>query len=103
MAGEPDQPVQNDKVRGARHPARAIRNYLIAGLLIWVPIMVTVWVVRFIARILDQSLLLLPPSRDCSGITFPGSASSCRCCCCSSPACWSATCSGARSSTAPNH
>jgi len=60
MAGEPDQPVQNDKVRGARHPARAIRNYLIAGLLIWVPIMVTVWVVRFLARILDQSLLLLP-------------------------------------------
>ena len=41
--------------------ARSIRNYLIGGLLVWIPIMVTVWVVRFLARILDQSLLLLPP------------------------------------------
>jgi len=37
-----------------------MRNYLIGGLLVWIPIMVTVWVVRFLARILDQSLLLLP-------------------------------------------
>ena len=44
------------------HPARTLRNYLIAGLLTWIPIMVTVWVVRFVGRILDQSLLLLPPS-----------------------------------------
>jgi uncharacterized membrane protein len=50
--GNDDSPV--------RHPARTFRNYLIAGLLIWIPIMVTVWVVRFVARILDQSLLLLP-------------------------------------------
>jgi uncharacterized membrane protein len=62
MAGDPGQPVLDDKAHGARRPARAIRNYLIAGLLIWVPIMVTVWVVRFIARILDQSLLLVPPT-----------------------------------------
>jgi uncharacterized membrane protein len=40
--------------------ARALRNYLIGGLLIWVPILVTVWVVRFLSGILDQSLLLLP-------------------------------------------
>lgn len=45
---------------GRRHPVRSIRNYLIAGLLIWIPIMVTVWVIRFVARILDQSLVLLP-------------------------------------------
>ena len=45
-----------------RHPARALRNYLIAGLLIWVPVMVTVWVVRFVSGILDQSIVLLPPS-----------------------------------------
>lgn len=44
-----------------RHRARALRNYLIGGLLIWIPIMVTVWVVRFLSGILDQSLLLLPP------------------------------------------
>ena len=47
---------------GKRHPARALRNYLIAGLLIWIPVMVTVWVLRFLSGILDQSLVLLPPS-----------------------------------------
>ena len=41
--------------------ARRLRNHLIAGLLIWVPVMVTVWVIRFLSRILDQSLVLLPP------------------------------------------
>lgn len=46
----------------ARHPARTLRNYLIGGLLIWIPIMITVWVVRFLSGILDSSLLLLPPS-----------------------------------------
>ena len=47
---------------GRRSFARRLRNYLIAGLLIWIPIMVTVWVVRFLSGILDQSLVLLPPS-----------------------------------------
>jgi uncharacterized membrane protein len=55
-------PDPKDPKDPKQHPARAIRNYLIGGLLVWVPIMVTVWVVRFLARILDQSLLLLPPS-----------------------------------------
>ena len=49
---------QDDRPRSR---ARSLRNYLIGGLLVWIPIMVTVWVVRFLARILDQSLLLLPP------------------------------------------
>lgn len=52
-----------DETTGKRHGrARALRNYLIAGLLIWIPVMVTVWVVRFLSGILDQSLLLLPPA-----------------------------------------
>ena len=55
-------PAGEGNGRPGRHPARSVRNYLIAGLLIWIPITVTVWVVRFVARILDQSLLLLPPS-----------------------------------------
>ena len=48
--------------KDARDPslARKIRNYLIGGLLIWIPIMITVWVVRFLSGILDQSLVLLP-------------------------------------------
>jgi uncharacterized membrane protein len=58
------EPVGSEDSRDpkAQHPARKVRNYLIGGLLIWVPIMVTVWVVRFLSGILDQSLLLLPPS-----------------------------------------
>ena len=43
-------------------PARRVRNYLIGGLLVWIPILVTFWVLRFLSGILDQSLLLLPPS-----------------------------------------
>ena len=38
--------------------ARAIRNYLIGGLLVWIPILITFWVLRFLSGILDQSLLL---------------------------------------------
>jgi len=44
-----------------RHPVRSFRNYLIGGLLVWIPIMVTVWVVRFLSGILDNSIVLLPP------------------------------------------
>jgi uncharacterized membrane protein len=51
----------NDPVNHRPHSrARDLRNYLIAGLLIWIPVMVTVWVIRFLSGILDQSLLLLP-------------------------------------------
>ena len=39
---------------------RIVRRYLIAGLLVWVPIVVTVLVVRFILDLMDQTLVLLP-------------------------------------------
>jgi uncharacterized membrane protein len=39
---------------------RFVRRYVIAGLLVWVPIVVTVLVVRFILDLMDQTLLLLP-------------------------------------------
>ncbi|MFI4866540.1 MAG: DUF502 domain-containing protein [Steroidobacterales bacterium] len=39
---------------------RFARRYVIAGLLVWVPIVVTVLVVRFILDLMDQTLLLLP-------------------------------------------
>jgi uncharacterized membrane protein len=41
---------------------RALRRYLINGLLIWVPVLVTVLVVRFILELMDRTLLVLPPS-----------------------------------------
>ena len=37
-----------------------MRRYLIAGLLVWVPLGITLWVLHFLVAILDQSLLLLP-------------------------------------------
>jgi uncharacterized membrane protein len=55
-------PEPDAKDPKAHSPARKVRNYLIGGLLIWIPIMITVWVVRFLSGILDSSLLLLPPS-----------------------------------------
>jgi len=60
VSSEPSE-VAGPKDPRERHPARVVRNYLIGGLLIWIPIMITVWVVRFLSGILDQSLLLLPP------------------------------------------
>jgi uncharacterized membrane protein len=48
-------------VRRARI-GRSLRRYAISGLLIWVPVLVTVLVVRFILQLMDQTLLVLPRS-----------------------------------------
>lgn len=37
-----------------------MKKYLITGLLVWVPLVITVWVLKAIVSTLDQSLLLLP-------------------------------------------
>jgi uncharacterized membrane protein len=39
-----------------------LRRYLVAGVLVWLPILATIWVVSFLLRIMDRTLLLLPPS-----------------------------------------
>jgi uncharacterized membrane protein len=39
-----------------------VRRYLVAGVLVWLPILATIWVVSFMLRIMDRTLLLLPPS-----------------------------------------
>lgn len=38
-----------------------MRKYLITGLLIWIPLVITIWVLKLIVETLDQSLLLVPP------------------------------------------
>ncbi len=38
------------------------RRYLLTGLLIWVPLVITVWVLNLLVSTMDQSLLLLPQS-----------------------------------------
>jgi uncharacterized membrane protein len=54
---------------------RFVRRYVIAGLLVWVPILVTVLVVRFILDLMDQTLLLLPAAvrpEALFGVHIPG-------------------------------
>jgi len=38
----------------------SLRRYLVAGILIWLPILATLWVVTFFIHIMDETLLLLP-------------------------------------------
>jgi len=38
-----------------------IRRYFITGLLIWVPLVITLWVLNLLVSTMDQTLLLLPP------------------------------------------
>jgi uncharacterized membrane protein len=40
----------------------SVRRYLVAGVLVWLPIIATIWVVSFMLRIMDRTLLLLPSS-----------------------------------------
>lgn len=52
-----------------------IKRWLIAGLLIWLPLGATLLVIRFLVQLMDQSLLLLPPDlrpEALLGFTIPG-------------------------------
>ena len=53
----------------------ALRKYLITGLLIWIPLIITLWVLKVIFDTLDASLLLLPESAQTEhwlGVHIPG-------------------------------
>ncbi len=39
-----------------------LRRYLIAGVLVWMPILATIFVIRFLVGLMDQTLLVLPAS-----------------------------------------
>ena len=52
-----------------------LRRYLVAGILVWLPILATVWVVTFMLHIMDRTLLLLPPAyrpEKLVGFSLPG-------------------------------
>ena len=52
-----------------------MKKYLITGLLIWIPLVITLWVLKFIVGALDQTLLLLPPefrTENWLGFHMPG-------------------------------
>lgn len=38
-----------------------LRRYLIAGLVVWVPLAITIWVLSLLVELMDQSLLIVPP------------------------------------------
>ncbi|MCE2678861.1 MAG: DUF502 domain-containing protein [Burkholderiales bacterium] len=39
---------------------QALRRYLVTGLLVWVPIAITLWVISSVVAVLDRSLAVLP-------------------------------------------
>ena len=52
-----------------------IKRYFITGLVIWVPLGITVWVLDLLVSTMDQSLLLLPPrlrTESWLGVHVPG-------------------------------
>jgi uncharacterized membrane protein len=53
----------------------SLKSYLIAGLLVWVPLVITLWVLRLLVGILDQPLEWLPQSwltESWLGVHVPG-------------------------------
>ena len=62
---------------GARKWARKwnLRRYLVAGVLVWLPILATVWVVSFVLHLMDLTLKILPPAfrpEALVGFSLPG-------------------------------
>ncbi|MBM3367051.1 MAG: DUF502 domain-containing protein [Betaproteobacteria bacterium] len=52
-----------------------MKKYLITGLLIWIPLVITLWVLKLVVDVLDQTLLLLPPAfrtENWLGLYVPG-------------------------------
>ncbi|MGH7186989.1 MAG: DUF502 domain-containing protein, partial [Pseudomonadota bacterium] len=52
-----------------------MKKYIITGLLIWIPLVITIWVLKVIFDALDQSLLLLPlqfRTESWLGVHIPG-------------------------------
>jgi uncharacterized membrane protein len=62
-------------VNGGTRKRVALRRYMVAGVLVWLPILATIWVVSFMLHIMDRTLLLLPPSyrpQALVGFALPG-------------------------------
>ncbi len=62
-------------MNGGARKKRTLRRYLVAGVLVWLPILATVWLASFMLRIMDRTLLLLPPSyrpEALLGFSLPG-------------------------------
>lgn len=56
-------------------PFASLRKYLIAGLLVWLPLAATVFVIRLLITMLDKTILLIPPEwrpETVLGFSIPG-------------------------------
>lgn len=54
---------------------KQLKKYFITGLLIWVPLVITAWVLALVIRTMDQSMLVIPPSlrpENLIGFYIPG-------------------------------
>ncbi len=54
---------------------RSLRRYLVAVILVWLPILATIWVVTFFIGLMDRTLLLLPQAyrpQALVGFALPG-------------------------------
>jgi uncharacterized membrane protein len=52
-----------------------MKKYFITGLLIWIPLAITIWVLKLVVDVLDQSLLLMPTAlhtENWLGVHIPG-------------------------------
>jgi uncharacterized membrane protein len=69
-------PAEDSPRKSESAPRRwALRRYLVAGVLVWLPIVATIWLVSFMLRLMDRTLLLVPPAyrpEALLGFSIPG-------------------------------
>jgi uncharacterized membrane protein len=53
-------PVPPSGAAAAKKKGSPLRRYLVAGVLVWLPIVATLWVVEFLFSLADKTLLLFP-------------------------------------------
>jgi len=69
--GEGAQPLMQDRP----HPFRKLRTWLIAGLVVWLPVAITYFVLDLAVSLMDRTLVLLPPPyrpENLLGFNIPG-------------------------------
>ncbi len=52
-----------------------LRRFLVAGMLVWLPVLATIWVVSFIVDVMDRTLVLIPEHyrpEAVLGVSIPG-------------------------------
>jgi uncharacterized membrane protein len=60
VSEKPTPPLQPGQAAAPKKKGSPLRRYLVAGVLVWLPIIATLWVVSFLFRLADRTLLLFP-------------------------------------------